>query len=316
MALGTGSLAIDAGDNSVCTPGPVNNLDQRGYLRINGANTICDVGAYEVGGVPPIPTTNVNPTALDFGNQLVGAASAAQTVTLTNTGSVNLNVGALSPSGQFTLIADNCSNATVAPGNSCTFGVTFTPLSVGPKTGSVTIPSNSASNPDTVSLSGNGVSIPAGTNLLLNPGFDSFGSAPRAWNYSVLNIPVSSLADCSTYLSPACALKLTASKSTSIVTQTVPYNGTGGQQFIYGLSSSALNVATPGTYKVEIALFDRFSRVMFTQFQNFTNGTHAWETRFGTFTAPANFTKMRYRIYFQKSVGWAWFDDAFLMLWP
>jgi hypothetical protein len=32
----------------------------------------------------------------------------------------------------------------------------------------------------------------------------------------------------------------------------------------------------------------------------------------GQFTAPAAFTKIRYRIYFQKSVGTAWFDDAFL----
>jgi hypothetical protein len=316
MALGTGSLAIDTGDNNVCTPGPVNNLDQRGYLRINGANTICDVGAYEVGGVPPIPTTNVNPTALDFGNQLVGATSAAQTVTVTNTGSVNLNVGALSPSGQFALTADNCSNATVAPGNSCTFGVTFTPLSLGPKTGTVTIPSNSASNPDSVALSGNGVSIPAGTNLLINPTFDQTSQYPRAWSYSVPRTTFASLLDCTYAISPDCSLKIPGTKTTGIVTQTVNFNGAAGQSFTFGLSSAANIVPAGGLYKVEASLFNRFNRVMYTQILTFADGSHDWQTLNDTFTAPSAFTKIRYRFYFQKTSGWAWFDDAFLIQQP
>ncbi len=41
------------------------------------------------------------------------------------------------------------------PAGTCTFGVTFSPTSPGGKTGSVSIPSNAASSPDTVSLGGN-----------------------------------------------------------------------------------------------------------------------------------------------------------------
>jgi len=47
MALGAGSAAIDVGDDGVCIAAPVNNLDQRGKLRTQGAS--CDVGAYEAG---------------------------------------------------------------------------------------------------------------------------------------------------------------------------------------------------------------------------------------------------------------------------
>ena len=45
MALGEGSAALDAGDDAICAAPPVNNLDQRGITRPQGAH--CDVGAYE-----------------------------------------------------------------------------------------------------------------------------------------------------------------------------------------------------------------------------------------------------------------------------
>jgi hypothetical protein len=45
MALLTGSPAIDAGDAATCAASPVNNLDQRGVTRPQGA--VCDIGAFE-----------------------------------------------------------------------------------------------------------------------------------------------------------------------------------------------------------------------------------------------------------------------------
>ena len=45
MALGPGSAAIDAADDAVCAADPVNNLDQRGVTRPQGAR--CDIGAVE-----------------------------------------------------------------------------------------------------------------------------------------------------------------------------------------------------------------------------------------------------------------------------
>ncbi|MGB8634926.1 MAG: choice-of-anchor Q domain-containing protein [Rhodanobacteraceae bacterium] len=46
LLLGTGSSAIDAGDDAVCTAAPVNGLDQRGVTRPQGAQ--CDIGAAEM----------------------------------------------------------------------------------------------------------------------------------------------------------------------------------------------------------------------------------------------------------------------------
>jgi predicted outer membrane repeat protein len=45
MALGPGSAALDTGDDAICAADPVNNLDQRGVIRPQGAH--CDIGALE-----------------------------------------------------------------------------------------------------------------------------------------------------------------------------------------------------------------------------------------------------------------------------
>jgi hypothetical protein len=48
MALGPGSAAIDAADDATCAADPVNNRDQRGVIRPQGAH--CDIGAFELPG--------------------------------------------------------------------------------------------------------------------------------------------------------------------------------------------------------------------------------------------------------------------------
>jgi predicted outer membrane repeat protein len=51
IALQAGSPAINAGNESVCAAPPVNNLDQRGFVRPGTGHTNCSIGAYE-GGAP------------------------------------------------------------------------------------------------------------------------------------------------------------------------------------------------------------------------------------------------------------------------
>jgi CSLREA domain-containing protein len=71
-ALLAGSAAIDAGNAAVCAAAPVNNLDQRGVARPQGA--ACDIGAYEYVDITPpvvmsITRANTNPTnaaSVDF----------------------------------------------------------------------------------------------------------------------------------------------------------------------------------------------------------------------------------------------------------
>jgi archaellum component FlaF (FlaF/FlaG flagellin family) len=105
------------------------------------------------------PVVTLVPTSLTFTGQAVGSTSAAQGVTLTNTGSAALNITSITISGDFA--ETNTCGATVAPGNSCTISVTFTPTAAGNRYGSVTITDNAADSPETVLLAGNGASAPA-----------------------------------------------------------------------------------------------------------------------------------------------------------
>ena len=56
IALQAGSSAINAGDESVCAAPPVNNLDQRGYVRPGAGATRCSIGAYEYKAGPASST--------------------------------------------------------------------------------------------------------------------------------------------------------------------------------------------------------------------------------------------------------------------
>lgn len=99
----------------------------------------------------------ITPAALTWGSVVVGATTAAKTVTLKNTGTVPLNISNVATSGDFALATSTkpCSGA-LAVGKSCLIKVTFTPTATGARTGSLTITDNASDSPQTVPLSGTG----------------------------------------------------------------------------------------------------------------------------------------------------------------
>ena len=104
-------------------------------------------------------TVSLSTSTLSFGTQAVATSSAAQTVTLTNTGTAALVVTNLAVVGanvgDFAEIADTC-RGSVAAGGTCTIGVTFTPSAGGERTAALSITDNAPASPQTVSLSGAG----------------------------------------------------------------------------------------------------------------------------------------------------------------
>jgi FG-GAP-like repeat/Abnormal spindle-like microcephaly-assoc'd, ASPM-SPD-2-Hydin/FG-GAP repeat len=103
-----------------------------------------------------VPTAGIAPPSLSFGSQIVNTTSAAQTVTLSNTGSAALSITSVPISGGFAE-TNNCGSTLAAPGT-CTIGVTFTPTSTGPFSGTLTITDNSSTgSTQTVMLSGTGL---------------------------------------------------------------------------------------------------------------------------------------------------------------
>lgn len=100
----------------------------------------------------------ITPTSINFGNQTVGIASSSKSVTLTNTGNVALtisNIAVVVSNGGY-LFNSTCA-ASLAVGASCTVSVSWTPVTSGSMTGSLTFTDSASNSPQIVSLSGVGV---------------------------------------------------------------------------------------------------------------------------------------------------------------
>lgn len=118
--------------------------------------------------VPDITVTDsvapVDDLAVAFGDVAQGA-SLEKTLTITNDGTVDLNIGNIAAAdvlvAPFSILNDSCSSATVVPATSCTLTVRFDPTSVGAFDDSFDIPSDdSDENPVTFTLTGTGTVLP------------------------------------------------------------------------------------------------------------------------------------------------------------
>jgi hypothetical protein len=108
------------------------------------------------------PTINVSPASLAFGNQIVNTTSAAQTITVTNTGLALLTVSGVTVAGAdpTAFSAVNGCLAPLARGGTCAVSVTFRPTTAGAKSASVNIASNDTESPTkSVAVSGTGVVV-------------------------------------------------------------------------------------------------------------------------------------------------------------
>src|SRR5262249_39678779 len=128
-----------------------------------------------------------------FGNQTVGGTSAAQSVTVTNTGSATLTLSALTLGGtnaaDFARSGTCTATTSLAPTQSCTVGITFTPGAAGARTATLQVTSNAATSPDSVSLTGTGVAVPVLSSSATVVGFSAFavGSTSPAQSVTVTN---------------------------------------------------------------------------------------------------------------------------------
>ena len=100
-------------------------------------------------------TVMVAPPTLSFGNQAINTSSAAQTITVTNTGSGNLMVPSVVVSAPFAE-TNTCTANPIAPAGTCTISVTFNPTVAGTFNGTVTITDSAVSSPQMVTVSGTG----------------------------------------------------------------------------------------------------------------------------------------------------------------
>ena len=133
-------------------------------LNVTGAQQVIQLNGIGTGGsgTPPPPATltaTLAPATGAYGSIPVGSTSAAQTFTLTNTGTTALTIASMTltgtNAGEFT-IASNACGTSLAVGASCAIGVTYAPTSAAASTAVLSVSDNATNSPQTAALSGTG----------------------------------------------------------------------------------------------------------------------------------------------------------------
>jgi hypothetical protein len=103
-------------------------------------------------------TVSLSSTSVAFGNESVGVESAAQTVTLLNTGGATLTVSSIALTGAnaSSFLTSNTCGSSVAVGASCTIRLRFDPVATGPATAALTLIDNATGLPQSITLTGTG----------------------------------------------------------------------------------------------------------------------------------------------------------------
>ena len=94
----------------------------------------------------------LSPSSLSFTSVPVGTSSAAQTITLTNSGDTTLSISSIQTTGDFAQ-TNNCP-ASLSAGSVCAINVTFVPTTSGTRNGTMTISDSEGGSPQTMGLSG------------------------------------------------------------------------------------------------------------------------------------------------------------------
>ena len=137
-----------------------------------------------------------SPASWNFGNQLVGAPSAAESITVTNPGTAILAITNISVTGSNTADFSQTNNCgTVAAGSgSCSIQVVFTPAAAGVRSASLVIGDNVSGSPQSISISGTGVAPQVGlSTATMSFGNQLMGTGSGAQTLTISNTGTATL---------------------------------------------------------------------------------------------------------------------------
>ncbi len=103
-----------------------------------------NAGAVETYGIDNVyGNIAATPSSHDFGTVMIDAAPTSQSFALTNDGSGDLSIGAVTLTGadasEFSIISSDCTDRILAPAAGCTIDVKFQPLTAGSKSASLSV---------------------------------------------------------------------------------------------------------------------------------------------------------------------------------
>jgi len=120
----------------------------------NASNAPLTIGLAGRGSLPNVPLIELSATSLSFGNAMIGVGTSPAVVTVRNVGGVPLTITEVGSPFEFP--ATNGCTLPVPAGGTCVLSVGFLPTVPGNRTGSLSVLSNAANGPQTVSLGGTG----------------------------------------------------------------------------------------------------------------------------------------------------------------
>jgi hypothetical protein len=137
------------------------------------------------GGI--LPVVSLSATNLTFVTQLVGTVSASQYVYLNNVGTAPLTFSGFTVSGDFEQ-SNNC-HSPLNVGMDCTISVSFSPLTKGTLTGTITIIDNAMPVQQTITLTGTATVVDLSASIV------NFGSQPVGSTAGPNSITLTNTAD-------------------------------------------------------------------------------------------------------------------------
>jgi predicted acylesterase/phospholipase RssA len=149
------SVAVGAACTISVVFKPTSTGSKTATLSVNGGAGTQSVA---LSGTGVAPSYTVLPTSVAFGSQLHGTTSAAQSVTVMNSGNGPLPITSITLSGQnlhqFSQ-TNNCGSA-VAVGAACTISVVFKPTLKGSMTATLSVNGGGGAATQSIALSGTG----------------------------------------------------------------------------------------------------------------------------------------------------------------
>jgi len=153
----------------------------------NTAGTVTSAAATLTVNAAPTPAIQVNPTSINFGNDVVGT-NLSQALIIRNTGTAALTITQVNPTVSVFSVSGFSLPLNVAAGQQTTITVAFRPTTAGAVSGNLSMVSNAPGSPTSIGLSGTGVA--ATLTLNMTPTSLSFGNVTTGTSSASENVTI------------------------------------------------------------------------------------------------------------------------------
>src|SRR5436309_4701380 len=153
----------------------------------NTAGTVTSAAATLTVNAAPTPAIQVNPTSINFGNDVVGT-NLSRALIIRNTGTAALTITQVNPTVSVFSVSGFSLPLNVAAGQQTTITVAFRPTTAGAVSGNLSMVSNAPGSPTSIGLSGTGVA--ATLTLNMTPTSLSFGNVTTGTSSASENVTI------------------------------------------------------------------------------------------------------------------------------